>query len=61
VFLYNIKEAMKIIYKSNEKLTYKTRQIILFLILLKNRLLIKAIRLLYYIYIVIKSVYTLLS
>ena len=61
VFLYNVKETMKIIRKSNKKLTYKVRQIVLLIIRLKNRLFIKATRLLYRILIVIKSAYTLLS
>jgi len=61
VFLYNVKEAVKIVYKSSEKLIYKTRQIVLFIILLKNRLFIKATRLPCRILIVIKSAYTLLS
>ena len=61
VFLYNVKKTMKIIRKSNKKLTYKVRQIVLLIIRLKNRLFIKATRLLYRILIVIKSAYTLLS
>jgi hypothetical protein len=61
VFLYNTRETVKIVRKGSEKLTYKVGQIVLFVILLKNRLSIKAIRLLYRIPIVVKDAYTLLS
>jgi hypothetical protein len=61
VFLYNIKEAIKIVYKGSKKLIYKIRQIILFIILLKNRLSVEATRLPCYILTVIKGAYTLLS
>jgi len=60
VLTYNIKEVKKIIRKSSEKLTYKTGQIVLFTIPLKNRLIIKATRLPCRILIIVKSAYTLL-
>jgi len=61
VFLYNTKEARKLAYKRGENLIYKAGQIVLLTIPYKNRLLIKATRLPYYILIVIKGAYTLLS
>jgi len=61
VFLYNVKETMKIIRKSNKKLTYKVRQIVLLIIRLKNRLFIKATRLLYYILIIVNKAYIFFS
>jgi len=61
MFLHNVREAVKIVCKGSEKLTYKTGQIVLLTIPLKNRLSVKAIRLLYRILIVIKGAYTLLS
>jgi hypothetical protein len=52
---------MKIVRKSGENLTYKVGQIVLFIILLKNRLFIEATRLPCRILIVVKGAYTLLS
>jgi hypothetical protein len=59
--LYNTKEAKKIVYKGNKKLIYKAGKIVLFAILLKNRLIIEATCLLCRILIIIKGAYTLLS
>jgi hypothetical protein len=61
VFLYNAREAMKMVYKSGEKLTYKVGQIILFAIPLKNRLSAEATCLPCRILMVVKGAYTLLS
>ena len=61
MFLHNIKKVRKLAYKRSENLIYKVNQIVLFTIPHKNRLSIKATRLLYRILIVIKSAYTLLS
>jgi hypothetical protein len=61
VFLYNAREAVKIVCKDSEKLIYKAGQIVLLTILLKNRLSIKAIYLPCYILIVVKGAYILLS
>ena len=61
MFLYNIKEAIKIVYKGSEKLIYKAGQIILLIIPLKNRLSAEATRLPCRILTVVKGAYTLLS
>jgi hypothetical protein len=58
---HNTKEAKKIVYKGNKKLIYKAGKIVLFAILLKNRLIIEATCLLCRILIIIKGAYTLLS
>ena len=49
------------VYKGGAKLTYKVGQIVLLIILCKNRLSIEAIYLLYCILTVVKGAYTLLS
>jgi hypothetical protein len=61
VFLYNAKEAIKMVYKGSEKLTYKAGQTILLTIPLKNRLSVEATRLPCRILTVVKGAYTLLS
>ena len=61
VFLYNAKEARKLVRKGGETLTYIIGQIILLAIPPKNRLSIEATRLLCRILTVVKGAYTLLS
>jgi hypothetical protein len=61
VFLHNAREAVKIVRKSGEKLTYEAGQIVLLTIPLKNRLSVEATRLPYRILTVVKGAYTLLS
>jgi hypothetical protein len=61
VFLYNAKEARKLAWKGGKTLTYIVGQIVLLAIPLKNRLSIKATRLLCRILTVVRGAYTLLS
>jgi hypothetical protein len=61
VFLHNAREAMKMVCKGGEKLTYKVGQIVLLAIPLKNRLSAEATRLPCRILTVVKGAYTLLS
>jgi len=61
VFTHNAKEAEKIVRKGSEKLIYKTGQIVLFTILLKNRRTVEATCLPCRILTIVKGTYTLLS
>ena len=61
VFLYNTKEARKLTKKRSQTLTYKVSQIVLLMILLKNRLSVGATHLPCRILTVVKDAYTLLS
>jgi hypothetical protein len=61
VFLHNAREAVKIVYKGSEKLTYVVGQIVLLTIPPKNRLSAEATCLPCRILTIVKGAYTLLS